>query len=149
MAEGCRCERCALVGCNNQRAVIFCLLTMYDGKKKKKDKRKKDGSASNATSSVGDAAAPSIISPDNMSLCTRALVADRDVEPSLSDVAPPIHVSTMYEYATDQGNVYARYEQPTRRRVETVLGSLEGGCALAYSSGLAAIGAVFQYLLPL
>merc|ERR1712000_644602 len=54
----------------------------------------------------------------------------------------------MYEYATDQGNVYARYEQPTRRRVETVLGSLEGGCALAYSSGLAAIGAVFQYLLP-
>ena len=47
-----------------------------------------------------------------------------------------------------EGLVYARAEQPTRRRLEAVLGALEGGEAVVYASGQAAATAALLHLRP-
>jgi cystathionine gamma-synthase len=78
---------------------------------------------------------------------TLAIHADADVEPT-ADVAPPIHVSTTFEAGNDAGLVYARMEQPTRQRLEAVLGALEGGHAVTYASGQAATTAALLTLHP-
>lgn len=78
---------------------------------------------------------------------TLALHADAGLEPA-SDVAPPIHPSTTFDAANDEGLVYARNDQPTRRRLEAVLGALEGGSAVVYASGQAATTAALLHLLP-
>jgi cystathionine gamma-synthase len=78
---------------------------------------------------------------------TLALHADDGLEPA-PDVAPPIHVSTTYEAGNAEGLVYARAEHPTRRRLEAVLGALEGGHAVAYPSGQAAANAALLHLAP-
>jgi len=82
------------------------------------------------------------LSPD-----TVALHGDRGVEPA-PDVAPPIHLSTTFDADNDQGLVYARNDQPTRRRLEAVLGALEGGQAVLYASGQAASTAALLHLRP-
>lgn len=78
---------------------------------------------------------------------TIALHADAAVE-SDPDVAPPLHVSTTFAADNGAGLVYARDEQPTRRRLEAVLGALEGGHAVAYASGQAAATAALLDLRP-
>lgn len=64
-------------------------------------------------------------------------------------IVPPIEPSTNYEHS-EQGYqegdfIYTRYENPNRLQLERVLAEMEGGeaCA-AFSSGVAAINAVFQ-----
>ncbi|KAJ3119654.1 hypothetical protein HK100_000209 [Physocladia obscura] len=52
------------------------------------------------------------------------------------------------EVDTADPHVYSRYSTDTRDRLETVLGSLEGGHATTYSSGLAAIAAAFAFYQP-
>ena len=42
---------------------------------------------------------------------------------------------------------YGRYDNPTWRNLEAALGELEGGEALVFASGMAAITAVLQTLL--
>src|SRR5512139_3833668 len=83
-----------------------------------------------------------ILRPD-----TLALHADAAVEPT-PDIAPPIHVSTTFAADNDAGLVYARADHPTRRRLEAVLGALEGGHAVTYASGQAAATAALLHLRP-
>ncbi len=78
---------------------------------------------------------------------TVALHADAGLERA-ADVAPPIHVSTTFDADNAEGLVYARAEQPTRRRLEAVLGALEGGEAVVYASGQAAATAALLHLRP-
>ncbi len=66
-------------------------------------------------------------------------------------VVPPVDVSTNYvhdEKGYQEGDlIYTRYENPNRLQLEQVLAYLEGGAACAaFSSGLAALSAVFQSL---
>lgn len=67
---------------------------------------------------------------------------------AMADVSPPLHLSTTFRTGNDDGLVYAREDQPTRRRVEAVLGRLEGGTALMYSSGQAALAALLDHVRP-
>ena len=78
---------------------------------------------------------------------TLALHADEGLERD-PDVAPPIHVSTTFAADNDAGLVYARTDHPTRRRLEAVLGALEGGHAVVYASGQAAATAALLHLRP-
>ena len=59
-----------------------------------------------------------------------------------------MHLSTTFVADNAQGLVYSREDQPTRRRLEAVLGALEGGHAVVYSSGLAAVQALLMHLKP-
>ncbi len=78
---------------------------------------------------------------------TLALHADAGLEPA-ADVAPPIHVATTFEAGNAEALVYARNDQPTRRRLEAVLGALDGGAAVVYASGQAAATAALLHFLP-
>jgi cystathionine gamma-synthase len=78
---------------------------------------------------------------------TLAVHADLGLEEA-PDVAPPIHVSTTFEADNPQGLVYARNDQPTRRRLEAVLGALEGGEAVSFSSGQGATMAAVMHFRP-
>ncbi|GMQ97559.1 MAG: PLP-dependent aspartate aminotransferase family protein [Acidimicrobiia bacterium] len=76
---------------------------------------------------------------------TRALHADDGISDT-PDVAPPISVSTTYEEGT--GRRYRRSSHSTTERLEAVLGSLDGGHATAYASGLAAASGVLDHINP-
>ncbi len=78
---------------------------------------------------------------------TLALHADEGLEQD-PDVAPPIHVSTTFAADNAQGLVYSRMDHPTRRRLEAVLGALEGGHAVVYASGQAAATGALLHLRP-
>ena len=78
---------------------------------------------------------------------TLALHADDGVE-GAADVAPPLHLATTYRAGNDEALVYGRNDTATRRRLEVVLGALEGGHAVTYASGLAAVYAALRHLRP-
>ena len=85
-----------------------------------------------------------------------------------ADVAPSMSVSTTFRYpegfnenaAIDRGhlegtksnlpdfNIYSRHTSTTRTRVERVLGDIQGGLAVTYSSGLSALFAIFESVQP-
>src|ERR1700756_4227553 len=77
-----------------------------------------------------------------------------ETAPVTGALAPEISLSTNYEQQPDgsypQGRVYTRADNPTSEHTERLLAALEGGgCACAlFGSGMAAITAVFQSLLP-
>jgi cystathionine gamma-synthase len=85
--------------------------------------------------------------PPRLRPATLALHADHDVEPA-ADVAPAIHVSTTFLADNAEGLVYSRNAQPTRARLEAVLGALEGGDAVVYGSGQAATTAALLHFKP-
>jgi len=62
------------------------------------------------------------------------------------DVAPPVSVSVTYEEGTQRR--YRRSSHSTTERLEAVLGSLDGGHAIAYASGMAAASAVLNHIQP-
>jgi len=76
-----------------------------------------------------------------------ALHADREIDDG-PDIAPPIHMTTTYDQTEQQDLVYARKQHRTRERLEAVLGALDGGRAVAYPSGMAAIAGVLRLLRP-
>jgi cystathionine gamma-synthase len=76
---------------------------------------------------------------------TRAVHADRDVS-DMPDVGAPIRVSTTYEEGAPWR--YRRTGHPTTERLEAVLGSLDGGHAVCYSSGMAAAAGVLDVVRP-
>ncbi|CAI7641643.1 unnamed protein product [Penicillium bialowiezense] len=94
---------------------------------------------------------------------TKALHAD-DILNQVSDVAPPIHLSTIFRYPDDpdqlvpsedpvdefngKNYVYSREFAPNPTRFEAVLSSLLGGTAVSYSTGLAALHAAITLLNP-
>ena len=75
------------------------------------------------------------------------------MDPSTGAVVAPIHLSTTFERDADgsypHGYLYSRNHNPNRNSLEAALAALEGGAAgAAFSSGLAAVTAVFQGLQP-
>ena len=86
-----------------------------------------------------------------MEIETRAIRGGRNVDPATGAVSAPIHLSTTFERAPDgsypQGYIYSRADNPNRAAFEECMRDLEGGQgAAAFSSGMAAITAVFQAL---
>ena len=76
---------------------------------------------------------------------TRALHADGALR-ELPDVAPPIRPSTTFD--RDNIDIYRRDSNGTVRRLEAVLGALEGGHAIFYPSGMGAVAAVLRHIRP-
>lgn len=80
---------------------------------------------------------------------TIAIHGSMEHQSGSKSVVPPIEVSTNFEHAKeghqDGDLMYTRHGNPNRLQLEKVLTELEGGeaCA-AFSSGMAAIGAIFQ-----
>ena len=72
---------------------------------------------------------------------TRAVALGRPAHRPGAPVNPGIELTSTYLAGGDP--VYARGGNATWAAFEEVLGSLEGGCALVYASGMAAIAAVF------
>jgi cystathionine gamma-synthase len=83
------------------------------------------------------------------SLRTRAVHAGLRPDPTYGSVIPAIHQTSTYrqtavgEYVGDYD--YARSANPTRFALEEALGELEGGRAVAFSSGLAAAHALLVH----
>lgn len=74
---------------------------------------------------------------------------DRAFQPSgVYDVAPAMHVTTTYTTPNPSHLVYSRAHHPTRVRLEKLLGFMEGGHAITYSSGLACVSALMQHIKP-
>jgi cystathionine gamma-synthase len=73
---------------------------------------------------------------------TRAVHAGLTPDPSFGSVIPAIHQTSTYAQRApgefEQDYDYARSANPTRAALEAALGELEGGQAVAFSSGLAA-----------
>lgn len=74
-------------------------------------------------------------------------------DPRTGAVAPPLHLSTTFERSADGsyplGFTYVRDSNPNRRALEQALATLEGGTTgIAFSSGMAAISALFLSLRP-
>ncbi|HMC15299.1 MAG TPA: aminotransferase class V-fold PLP-dependent enzyme [Albitalea sp.] len=84
---------------------------------------------------------------------TLAVHAGHGVDAATGAVTEPIHLSTTFERAADgsypHGYLYSRNHNPNRNGLEAALAALEGGTsAAAFSSGLAAVTAIFQGLQP-
>ena len=81
---------------------------------------------------------------------TRAVHAGLTPDPSFGSVIPAIHQTSTYAQRAPGDFVgdydYARSANPTRAALERALGELEGGLAVAYSSGLAAEHALITVL---
>jgi cystathionine gamma-synthase len=84
------------------------------------------------------------MSPDHAqdAFATRAVHAGLEPDPSFRSVIPAIHQTSTYAQAAPGQFVgdydYSRSANPTRAALEQALGELEGGQAVAFSSGLAA-----------
>jgi cystathionine gamma-synthase len=84
-----------------------------------------------------------------LDFATRAVHAGLEPDPSFGSVIPAIHQTSTYrqpavgEFVGDYD--YARSANPTRTALESALGDLEGGQAVAFASGLAAAHAVLTH----
>ena len=86
-----------------------------------------------------------------MKIETLAVHSGRNIDPATGAVTPPIHMSTTFQREPDgtypQGFAYGRSGNPTRALLEECVRDLEGGeVAAGFSSGAAALAAVFQSL---
>lgn len=84
-----------------------------------------------------------------MHLETKTIHIGRGVDPATGAVSIPLHTSTTFERGADgsfpSGFEYTRDSNPTRNAFEGAMAALEGGHrAIAFSSGMAAITAVFE-----
>ena len=78
---------------------------------------------------------------------TEALHADDPIDDGV-DLAPPIHVASTYDRTGQSELVYRRSQHITTRRLEAVIGALEGGIAIVYPSGMSAISSLLRYVQP-
>ncbi len=79
---------------------------------------------------------------------TVAIHADDELA-ELPDVAPAIRPATTFEHQDKPGGrTYRRASHETVERLEAVLGALDGGHAVVYPSGMAAIAAIVRRLRP-
>lgn len=84
---------------------------------------------------------------------TAAIHAGQAVDPHTGAISQAIHPSTTFERDLDggyeRGYQYTRSGNPNRSSLETCMSELENGAAsAAFSSGMAAVSAVFQCLKP-
>ena len=76
---------------------------------------------------------------------TRAVTAGRPAREPDAEVGPPISLSSTYVASPDpEARGYARTGNRTWEALEEAVGGLEGGSALAFSSGMAAISAALE-----
>ena len=88
-----------------------------------------------------------------MGFATNAIHVGQEPDPSTGAVVTPIYQTSTYVYEelgkTKGGYDYARTNHPNRKALERTLTKLEGGHAsYVFSSGMAAIDAVFRLLRP-
>ena len=76
---------------------------------------------------------------------TRSIHADREIA-ELPDIGPPIRPSSTF--VEDTGRRYRRDSHATTERLEAVIGTLSGGHAVAFASGMAAATAILDRLNP-
>ena len=84
---------------------------------------------------------------------TLAVHAGHSVDVGTGAVTEAIHLSTTFERDADggysRGFLYSRNHNPNRNALEAAMAALEGGEAgAAFGSGLAAVTAIFQGLMP-
>src|SRR5262249_46960548 len=87
-----------------------------------------------------------------MGFSTDAIHIGQEPDPSTGAIVPPIYQTSTYvqeQLGKHKGYDYARTAHPNRRGLERCVAKLEGGLtAYAFSSGMAAIDAVFRLLRP-
>src|SRR5229473_8296897 len=87
-----------------------------------------------------------------MGFSTDAIHVGQEPDPSTGSIVPPIYQTSTYvqeELGKHKGYDYARTAHPNRRALERCVAKLEGGSvAYVFSSGMAAIDAVFRLLRP-
>ena len=80
--------------------------------------------------------------PEQLGFGTRAVHAGLTPDPTFKSVIPAIHQTSTYAQSAPGQFIedydYSRSANPTRFALENALGDLEGGQAVAFSSGLAA-----------
>ncbi|KAE8149886.1 Cys/Met metabolism PLP-dependent enzyme-domain-containing protein [Aspergillus avenaceus] len=101
---------------------------------------------------------------NDIGAATHSLHADEVIN-AVTDVAPPLHVSTTFRYPDDPDDllpaedlsgydqdktkhIYSRLTAPNSTRFEAILSSLLHGEAISYSSGLSALHAALVLLNP-
>ncbi|MEM7440604.1 MAG: aminotransferase class V-fold PLP-dependent enzyme [Pseudomonadota bacterium] len=89
--------------------------------------------------------------PNKLSDVTLAVQALHRVDPASGAVVPPMVASSTFardgDYASRDGYIYARYDQPTTRHAEEVLTTIEGADdSLLFASGMSALVALIEAL---
>src|SRR4051812_30091298 len=87
-----------------------------------------------------------------MGFATNAIHIGQEPDPATGAIVAPIYQTSTYvqtELGKDKGYDYARTNHPNRKALERTVAKLEGGqSAYVFSSGMAAIDAVFRLLRP-
>ncbi|HEV2387445.1 MAG TPA: PLP-dependent aspartate aminotransferase family protein [Candidatus Acidoferrales bacterium] len=87
-----------------------------------------------------------------MGFATDAIHVGQEPDPATGAIVSPVYQTSTYvqeEMGKTKGYDYARTAHPNRRALERCLAKLEGGsAAFVFSSGMAAIDAVFRLLRP-
>lgn len=81
-----------------------------------------------------------------LDITTRVIHGDAGLDDG-ADVAPPIRVSTTFD-RRETDRIYRRDHHRTTERLEAILGDLEGGHAVVYPSGMAAVIATVRAIGP-
>jgi cystathionine beta-lyase/cystathionine gamma-synthase len=87
-----------------------------------------------------------------MGFATNAIHVGQEPDPATGAIVAPIYQTSTYvqsELGKDKGYDYARTNHPNRKALERTVAKLEGGqSGYVFSSGMAAIDAVFRLLRP-
>src|SRR5690606_22408915 len=83
---------------------------------------------------------------DPLSPSTVAVTAGRPAREPDAPLNQPVTLASVYVAGGDRE--YGRYGNPTWEAFEAVLGELEGGRALAYASGMAAVSTLLDLVTP-
>ena len=87
-----------------------------------------------------------------MGFATNAIHVGQEPDPATGAIVAPIYQTSTYvqsELGKDKGYDYARTNHPNRKALERTVAKLEGGqSAYVFSSGMAAIDAIFRLLRP-
>jgi cystathionine beta-lyase/cystathionine gamma-synthase len=87
-----------------------------------------------------------------MGFATNAIHVGQEPDPATGAIVAPIYQTSTYVQSAlgkDKGYDYARTNHPNRKALERTVAKLEGGqSAYVFSSGMAAIDAVFRLLRP-
>ena len=87
-----------------------------------------------------------------MGFATNAIHVGQEPDPTTGAIVAPIYQTSTYvqtELGKDKGYDYARTKHPNRQALERTVAKLEGGqSAYVFTSGMAAIDAVFRLLRP-
>ena len=87
-----------------------------------------------------------------MKFSTKAIHAGQQPDPTTGAVMTPVYLTSTYvqeEIGKHKGYVYSRIANPTRTALEQNIAALENGNhGIAFSSGMAAVDAIFRLLKP-